>query len=89
MTDANAEFDAASGRFLAPKGKYTVTYTVADPVDESKVTTKTITVGVYRTLFSWTDNTWNIENPYVDDAEQKVTNSKGGYQLATFNQTPF
>lgn len=88
MTDANAKFDAASGRFLAPKGKYTVTYTVADPVDESKVTTKTITVGVYRTLFSWTDNTWNIENPYVDDAEQKVTNSKGGYQLATFNQTP-
>lgn len=86
MTDANAEFDAASGRFLAPKGKYTVTYTVADPVDESKVTTKTITVGVYRTLFSWTDNTWNIENPYVDDAEQKVVNNKGGYQVATFNQ---
>lgn len=86
MTDPNAQFDSATGTFLAPKGKYTVTYTVADPVDATKVATKTIQVGVYRTIFSWTDNTWSVENPYVDDAEQKVVNNKGGYQVATFNQ---
>ena len=85
MTDKNATFDAVTGSFRAPKGQYTVTYTVADPVDATKVTTKTITVGVYRTIFEWTDGTWNVEDPYLPDAEQKVTNSKGGYQVATFN----
>ncbi len=75
-----------SGLLMTPDvGVYTITYTVKNPADASKVTTKTVTVTVYRKVFSWTDNTWQVLEEKVANAEQKVTTTTNGYQTAQFN----
>ena len=75
-----------SGLLMTPEiGTYTITYTVANPADTAKIATKTITITVFRQVFSWTDGTWQVLEEKVANAEQKVTTTKNGYQTAQFN----
>ena len=75
-----------SGLLMTPEiGTYTITYTVANPADTAKIATKTITITVFRQVFSWTDGNWQVLEEKVANAEQKVTTTKNGYQIAQFN----
>lgn len=75
-----------SGLLMTPEiGTYTITYTVANPADTAKIATKTITITVFRQVFSWTDGNWQVLEEKVANAEQKVTTMKNGYQTAQFN----
>lgn len=75
-----------SGLMMTPEiGTYTITYTVKNPADETKVATKTVTISVFRQLFSWTDGNWQVTDERVTNAEQKATTSNSGYQTAQFN----
>ncbi len=69
----------------ALKGSYTITVSATDNVDSESRTEKTITLNIYRKVLGWTDGTWETTEPYKQDAEQKVTNTTGGYQVANFN----
>ena len=69
----------------AAKGSYTITVTATDNLDPESKTVKTITLNVYRKVLGWTDGTWEVTDPYKPDAEQRVTNTTGGYQVANFN----
>lgn len=75
-----------SGLLMTPEiGTYTITYTVKNPADETKVATKTVTISVFRQLFSWTDGNWEVTDERVTNAEQKATSNNSGYQTAQFN----
>ena len=75
-----------SGLMMTPEiGTYTITYTVKNPADETKVATKTVTISVFRQLFSWTDGNWEVTDERVTNAEQKATSNNSGYQTAQFN----
>ena len=50
------KLNISGGKMTPEVGEYTVTYTVANPDDASKSVTKIVTITVYRTIFSWTDN---------------------------------
>lgn len=82
------EYDIATRKFRAPKGTYELTVTAADKVDATKVVTKKITIGVFRNMFAWQDTTWQVIDELVPDNEQKVINTTGGVQLASFNIDP-
>lgn len=82
------EYDIATRKFRAPKGTYELTVTAVDKVDATKVVTKKITIGVFRNMFAWQDKTWQVIDELVPDNEQKVINTTGGVQLASFNIDP-
>ncbi len=66
------------GVLTAPQGPYTLTYTVADPINTDRVTTVTVTVNAYRNLIAYNDGTWAyVEGKqYVADEEQQLYNTK-------------
>ena len=66
-------------------GEYTVTYTVVNPDDASKSVTKTVTINVYRKVFSWTNTQFTVDNEMTSNAEQTVKVNKDGYEMAQFN----
>ncbi len=82
------EYDAETNTVTASKqGSYVVTISVADKLDSTKVAEKTITIEYCRKLYSWKDDTWKID-ALNSDEDQTVTNTKGGYQMLSFNMEP-
>ena len=79
------KLNISGGKMTPEVGEYTVTYTVANPDDASKSVTKIVTITVYRTIFSWTDNTWNVTEAKTTNANQKVATTSNGFQMAQFN----
>lgn len=77
----------ANGKVTFPKGTFTVTYSATDPRDDSKTTTKTLTVNVYRKIFAGSDGSW-IASAFASDAEQTAKTTNKGYSYAQFNMEP-
>ena len=73
---------------VSKQGTYTITYEVADPRDDTKATTKELTVNVYRKIFSQMGNNFSVTDALKPDAEQEVTNSNNGFSSAQFNIAP-
>ncbi len=73
------------------KGTYQFTYSAADPRDNSKVATKTLTVNVYRNVIAAGDTngyTLTEETRYSADENQVLKNSGNGYVTARLNMAP-
>lgn len=72
------------GVITPPKGTHTVTYTVADPVESSLTTTKTLTVNIYRKVFA--DGAWmKTDGLFTEDAAQTASPRNSEYGLGVFN----
>lgn len=72
------------GVITPPKGTHTVTYTVADPVESSLTTTKTLTVNIYRKVFA--DGAWmKTDGLFTEDAAQTASPSNSEFGLGVFN----
>ena len=72
------------GMITPPKGTHTVTYTVADPVESSLTTTKTLTVNIYRKVFA--DGAWmKTDGLFTEDAAQTASPSNSEFGLGVFN----
>ena len=77
------------------KGTHTVTYTVTNP-DNAKSVTKTLTVNVYRKLFSYKGPNqdahpeWDcvVSKEYAPDSEQEVTTTGTSRLRGVFNMAP-
>jgi hypothetical protein len=70
-------------------GTYTVVYSVADKRGDDLVTTKELTVNVYRKVIGDNiDGTWSMENEMVVDEEQTLVTSNTGYAIAYMNIDP-
>ncbi len=82
---AGVDYDENTKSLTAPKGTYDVTLTAVDPIDESKVTTKTISIIFARKIFGWQDGSWNVNKEYVADEGQTAITTMAGIQLASFN----
>ena len=80
-------YDETAGTITAPKGTYTVTIQVTDPVDETLKTEKVITLEFCRKLTFWTDTKWNADELKAD-AEQTIVTSGYGFQMLSFNLNP-
>ena len=78
------------------KGTHQLTYSAADPRDDSKVATKILTVNVYRKIFSYkgpyqdTNPEWDymVSKEYVDDEEQVVKVGSQSISRSIFNMAP-
>ena len=79
------QYDEQENSVIAPQGSYELTLTATDPVDETKVTTKKITVWFTRKLIEWNDGSWDVTEQYVADNEQKLATSMDGFQRMQFN----
>lgn len=72
------------GVITPPKGTHTVTYTVADPVESSLTTTKTLTVNIYRKVFA--DGAWmKTDGLFTEDEAQTASPKDSEYGLGVFN----
>ena len=77
----------------APKGTSTVVYKMADPNDKTKTLEQTVTINVYRRVFSNSGRkgvqyNYRVENELLPDAEQVVTHHTSLTNWAKFNLAP-
>lgn len=82
------EGELKDGIFTGKKGEYQIKYTSKDTVNAELVTTKIVTVKIWRNLILRQDNTWEFINQYVEDADQKLTLTTYGFQTLAFNIEP-
>ena len=88
VSDPDAMIYEFGNLTVSEPGAFTVTFTVADPRDASKTTSKTLDVDVYRKIFQWHDNTYAVGNEMAAEADQTVTTTNTGFTSAQFNIDP-
>ena len=88
VSDPDAMIYEFGNLTVSEPGAFTVTFTVADPRDASKTTSKTLDVDVYRKILQWHDNTYAVGNEMAAEADQTVTTTNTGFTIAQFNIDP-
>ena len=78
------------GTLYPAKGTYTVTYTVADPIDSSLTSSKTLTIDVYRKVYTDISDWWlTTDGLFAEDNAQTATSLyPNGYALGVFKMQP-
>lgn len=78
------------GTLYPAKGTYTVTYTVADPVEPTLTASKTLTINVHRKVYTDITNWWlTTDDLFAENEEQTATSLyPNGYALGVFNMQP-
>ena len=87
VTHSNGIDTDGFGTVYPAKGTHTVTYTVADPIDPSLTTSKTLTINVYRKVYTEITDWWmTTDDLFAEDAAQTSTSLyPDGYALGVFN----
>ena len=74
---------------VSEKGEFTVTYTVKDRRDETKIATVTLNISIFRKVLADNDNYSMKEGcAFVEDDKQVVVGSNTGISFVPFNVQP-